>query len=110
MSIELKPVGTRVAIEPDQEHLSPSGKLYIPETAAGEAVRTGVVVASGKGALSNQGVWYENQLQPGDRVAYRFHRATEVRVEGTEYHLIHEGDVLCSIVDDGIIADDDVAF
>jgi chaperonin GroES len=69
------------------------GGLYIPDTAK-EKPQQGMVVAVGPGRRSDQGELIEVEISKGDLILYGKYSGTEVTVDGTEYLIIRESDVL----------------
>jgi chaperonin GroES len=69
------------------------GGLYIPDTAK-EKPMQGTVVAVGPGRRTDQGELIEVELKKGDRILYGKYSGTEVTVDGNEYLIVRESDVL----------------
>jgi chaperonin GroES len=69
------------------------GGLYIPDTAK-EKPMQGTVVATGPGRRTDKGDLIAVELEQGDRVLYGKYSGTEVTVDGNEYLIIKESDVL----------------
>lgn len=92
-SVKIKPLADRVVVEPLEETEEMRGGLYIPDTAK-EKPMQGTVVAAGPGRRSDQGELIEMQLKKGDRILYGKYSGTEVTVDGSEYLIVRESDVL----------------
>ena len=92
-SAKIKPMADRVVIEPLEETEEMRGGLYIPDTAK-EKPQQGTVVAVGPGRRSEQGELIEVELKEGDRILYGKYSGTEVTVDGNEYLIVRESDVL----------------
>jgi chaperonin GroES len=92
-SVNIKPLADRVVVEALEEAEEMRGGLYIPDTAK-EKPQQGTVVAVGPGRRSEQGELIEVELNEGDRILYGKYSGTEVTVDGTEYLIIRESDVL----------------
>jgi chaperonin GroES len=69
------------------------GGLYIPDTAK-EKPQQGTVVAVGPGRRTEEGALLEVEVNKGDRVLYGKYSGTEVTVDGTDYLIVKESDVL----------------
>lgn len=87
MSTPIQPLADYVvAVGEEAENKTASG-LYIPDSAK-EKPKTAKVVAVGKDA---------KQLKVGDRIIYKSYSTTDVKVDGTEYILVKEEDVLATV-------------
>ena len=97
MSLNLKPLGDRLIVEPtESEEVTASG-IVLPETAK-EKPQQGKVLAAGPGARDDDGKRIEMDVEEGDTVLYAKYAGTEVKIEGEKYLIIKESDVL-AIVD-----------
>jgi chaperonin GroES len=92
-SAKIKPMADRVVIEPLEETEEMRGGLYIPDTAK-EKPQQGTVVAVGPGRRTDQGELIEVELKKGDKILYGKYSGTEVTVDGNEYLIVRESDVL----------------
>jgi chaperonin GroES len=72
------------------------GGLYIPDTAK-EKPQSGEVVAVGAGKLSDEGVRIEPDVEVGQTVLYGKYSGTEVTVEGEDFLILRESDILAVI-------------
>ncbi len=91
--VKIKPLADRVVVEPMEETEEMRGGLYIPDTAK-EKPMQGTVVATGPGRRTDKGELIAVELKEGDRVLYGKYSGTEVTVDGNEYLIIKESDVL----------------
>jgi len=92
-SAKIKPMADRVVIEPLEEAEEMRGGLYIPDTAK-EKPMQGTVIAVGPGRRTDQGELIEVELKKGDKILYGKYSGTEVTVDGNEYLIVRESDVL----------------
>ncbi len=92
-SAKIKPMADRVVVEPLEETEEMRGGLYIPDTAK-EKPQQGTVIAVGPGRRTDQGELIEVELKKGDRILYGKYSGTEVTVDGSEYLIVRESDVL----------------
>ena len=92
--MKLQPLGDRVVVKPneDQDMRTTSG-LVIPDTAK-EKPQTGEVIAVGPGALDEDGERMPMDVKVGDVVLYSKFAGTEVKLEGEEYLIMREDEVL----------------
>ncbi|MDH3733818.1 MAG: co-chaperone GroES [Gemmatimonadota bacterium] len=91
--VSITPMSDRVVIEPLEDSEEMRGGLYIPDTAK-EKPQQGVVVAVGPGRQNDDGDRIAMEVSVGDRVLYGKYAGTEVTIEGGQYLIVKEGDVL----------------
>jgi len=94
--IKVKPLADRVVVKASEEAETMRGGLYIPDTAK-EKPQQGEVVAVGNGKLSDDGKRIEMELKVGDKVLYGKYSGTEVTVDGENYLILRESDVLAIV-------------
>ena len=93
----VKPLDDRVLIKRLEAEERTSGGIVLPDTAK-EKPREGRVVAIGEGKLLDTGKRSKLQVKENDRVIFSSYAGTEVKVNGEEYLILEENDVL-AIVD-----------
>ena len=93
MSISFKPLGDRVVIEVVKREDKTSGGIYLPDSAK-EKPMEGKVVSVGKGARDNQGNLIPMELKAGDRIVFGKWAGSEVKIEGKEFLIMKESDVM----------------
>jgi chaperonin GroES len=92
----IRPVGDRVVVQPaPKEEVTKSG-IVIPETAK-EKPQEGKVIAVGSGRLLDNGDRAPIDVQVGDRVLYAKYGGTEFKLDGEEYLVLKENDILAII-------------
>ncbi len=93
MSEQIKPLGDRVVVKPsDQEGTTKSG-IVLPDTSK-EKPQEGKIVAVGAGRRLDSGELAPLEVKIGDKVLYAKYAGTEVKVEGEEYLIVREADIL----------------
>ncbi len=92
-AVNVKPLADRVVVSPLEEEEQMRGGLYIPDTAK-EKPQSGKIVAVGAGKLSEEGVRIAPDVEVGQTVLYGKYSGTEVTVEGEEYLILRESDIL----------------
>ena len=91
---EIRPLHDRVIVRRiDANETKTSGGLYIPDTAK-EKPQEGEVVAVGKGKLLDSGTRVEPDVKAGDRVLFGKYSGTEVKLDGQEYLIMREDEIL----------------
>ncbi len=94
--LKLRPLGDRVVVEPLEAEGTSKGGIILPDTAK-EKPQEGKVVAAGKGKMDENGKLIPMEVKVGDKVLYGKYAGTEITVEGTEYMILREDDVLAVI-------------
>ena len=93
MALKIKPLADRVVVEPAEAEEVSAGGIILPDTAQ-EKPQQGKVVAVGPGKVSDSGTLFEPTLKTGDSVLYGKYSGTEVTIDGTEYSIMRESDIL----------------
>jgi len=93
---KIQPLADRVVVQPLEETEQMRGGLYIPDTAK-EKPMQGTVVAVGPGKLSEQNERIEPDVKVGQKVLYGKYSGTEVSVDGVDYLILRESDILAVI-------------
>ncbi|NPV92554.1 MAG: co-chaperone GroES [Firmicutes bacterium] len=91
--MKINPLGDRVVVKAiEQEEKTKSG-IVLPDTAK-ERPQEGNVVAVGPGRVLDNGQKLPVEVKVGDRVLYSKYGGTEVKIDGEEYLILSERDVL----------------
>ena len=93
MGINIKPLADRVVIEAAPAEEKTAGGIIIPDTAK-EKPQEGKVIAVGPGAKSEDGKTIPMDVKVGDRVLFGKWSGTEVKVDGKEYSIMKESDIM----------------
>lgn len=96
MSAPLHPLGDYVVAQGEEAQTKTASGLYLPDKAQ-EKPKTAKVLAVGPGKIGDDNERIPMELKVGDRIIYKSYSTTEVRVEGTEYILVKEEDVLATV-------------
>ncbi|WP_420634843.1 co-chaperone GroES [Candidatus Palauibacter sp.] len=91
--LNISPMADRIVVAPLEETEEMRGGLYIPDTAK-EKPQQGTVVAVGPGRMNDEGARIPMEVKAGDRVLYGKYAGTEVTLDGDDYLIVKEGDVL----------------
>jgi chaperonin GroES len=92
----LKPLHDRIVIKQLEAQEKTKSGLVLPDSAK-EKPQEGKVVAVGPGRLSDEGAVKALEIKTGDRVLYGKYAGTEVSLEGDEYVILREEDVLAVV-------------
>jgi chaperonin GroES len=92
--MKFKPLGDRILVQRTEESDQKSaGGIIIPDTAK-EKPSKGTVVEAGPGATKEDGSRIAMELKKGDEVLFGKYSGTDVTIDGTEYLIMRESDVL----------------
>ena len=91
--MKLRPLQDRILVQRVEEETKTKGGIIIPDTAK-EKPAEGKVVAVGNGKVGDDGKRVPVELKKGDRILFGKYSGTEVKVEGEEYLIMREDDVL----------------
>lgn len=93
---QIRPIGDRVVVKPAaKEEVTKSG-IVIPDTAK-EKPQEGIVVAVGSGRLLDNGEHAAIDVREGDRVLFAKYGGTEFKLDGEEYLVLKENDILAVV-------------
>ena len=92
----VKPLDDRVLIRQSEAEETTAGGIVLPDTAK-EKPQRGKVIAVGTGELLDSGERGKMSLKKGDEVFYGKYSGTEIKIDGEEFVLIKEVDVLAVI-------------
>ena len=91
--MNVRPLADRILVRRIEEKESMRGGIIIPDTAK-EKPQEGEVVAIGPGRLTEEGKRIAMEVKKGDRILIGKYSGAEVTIDGTEYTILREGDVL----------------
>src|SRR6266702_6605750 len=96
MSVNVRPLGDRVLVEPAEEKEVKKGGIIIPDTAK-EKPTEGVIRALGTGKTDDNGKKIAFEVKVGDRVLVSKYGGTEIKLDGKEYKILNSDDILAVI-------------
>lgn len=94
--MSIRPLHDRVLVKRVEEEQKTKSGIYIPDTAK-EKPMEGEVVATGPGARSEDGKVIPMDVKKGDRVLFAKWGGTEVKIDGQEYLIMKESDILAVV-------------
>jgi chaperonin GroES len=97
--MNLKPLGDRVVVKPSEQDEQTSSGIFLPETAK-EKPQQGKIVAAGPGGRKESGERIELDVKVDDTVLYAKYAGTSIKLDGQEYLILKESDIL-AIVENG---------
>jgi len=89
----LQPLGERIIVKAIPQEEMTKGGIVLPDTAK-EKPQQGEVIAVGKGKMLENGQIIPLEIKAGDRVLYGKYSGTEVKLEGEEYLIVKESEIL----------------
>jgi chaperonin GroES len=94
--MNLKPLGDRLVVKPTEQEEQTASGIFLPETAK-EKPQQGKVIAAGPGARKETGERIALDVNVGDTVLYARYAGTTIKLDGTEYLILKETDVLAIV-------------
>ena len=91
--MKMRPLQDRILVQRVEEETTTKGGIIIPDTAK-EKPAEGKVAAVGNGKVGDDGKRVPLEVKKGDRVLFGKYAGTEVKVEGDEYLIMREDDIL----------------
>ncbi len=91
--MKLRPLHDRILVQRVEEENTTKGGIIIPDTAK-EKPAEGKVVAIGNGKTGDDGKKIPMEIKPNDRILFGKYSGTEVKVDGEEYLIMREDDIL----------------
>ncbi len=94
--LHLKPLADRVVVKKLDAEEKTAGGIVLPDTAK-EKPQQGEVLAAGPGKFDERGNRQPMEIKVGDKILFAKYSGTEVKIEGTEYLILAERDILAVI-------------
>lgn len=94
--MQLKPIGDKVIVEVLKAHDKTKGGIILPDTAK-EKPQEGSVIAVGTGKVLPNGKAVPPDVKPGDTILFGKYSGNEIKVNGKEYLIINQDDILAVI-------------
>lgn len=91
--MKLRPLQDRILVQRVEEETTTKGGIIIPDTAK-EKPAEGKVIAVGSGKVGDDGKRIPLEIKAGDRILFGKYSGSEVKIEGEEFLIMREDDVL----------------
>ncbi len=91
--MKLRPLQDRIIVKRVEEETKTAGGIFIPETAK-EKPQKGEIVAVGNGKKTEDGKVIPLDVKVGEKVLFGKYAGTEIKIEGEEYLIMREDDIL----------------
>ena len=96
--MNLKPLGDRLLVKPIEQEEQTATGIFLPETAK-EKPQQGKVEAAGPGSRKEDGERIAMDVAVGDKVLYAKYAGTSIKLEGQQFLILKESDVLAIVQD-----------
>ena len=93
----LKPLHDHLVVKPISDEQATKAGIILPDTVDKERPEKGEVIATGAGKISDSGNRIEMTVKVGDKVIFKKYAPDEIKLDGEEYLIISESDVLAVI-------------
>ncbi|MCF6290068.1 MAG: co-chaperone GroES [Desulfobacterales bacterium] len=94
--MKIRPLNDRILVKRLEEEAKTKGGIIIPDSAK-EKPAEGEVVACGHGKLNDKGERIAPELKAGDRVLFSKYGGTDVKIDGEDYLIMREDDILAIV-------------
>ena len=95
-AVKLKPLGDKVVVQPTQREETTKSGIVLPDTAK-EKPQEGTIVAVGTGRVLDNGERAKLEVSEGQKVLYAKYAGTEIKLDGEEYLILSEKDILAIV-------------
>ncbi len=95
--LKIRPLDDRVVVQPIEAEETTAGGIVLPDTAK-EKPQRGTVLAVGPGRLLDNGKRGELSVAVGDEVIYGKYGGSDIEINGDEYKILRESDILAKVV------------
>jgi chaperonin GroES len=94
--MKLEPLDDRIIVEPMEAESKTKGGIVLPDTAK-EKPQKGKVISVGPGRVTDEGKRIAPSVKKGDTVVYARYGGSEIEIDGKEYMILRESDILAKI-------------
>jgi len=91
--MKIRPLQDRVVLKRLEEEQKTKGGIIIPDAAREKPIE-GIIVAVGRGKIATDGKLIKMELKEGDKVLFNKYGGSEIKIDGEEYLLLKEDDVI----------------
>lgn len=96
--MKIRPLSDRVLVQRVEAENKTTGGIVLPDTAK-EKPQRGKIISTGKGKVLDDGTLKKMQVKKGDKVLFTSYAGTDVKIEGKEYLIMNESDIMAVIED-----------
>ncbi len=98
-SLKIKPIGEFILVKPSKEEETTASGLIVQSSGKGERPQKGEIVSLGTGKLSEKGEKISFNVKEGDVVYFKKYSPEEVEIDGEQYLIMKEADILAILAD-----------
>ena len=98
--VALKPLRDKVVVERSEAEEKTAGGIVLPDTAK-DKPKQGLVVSVGTGRVLDNGTVQPLEVKKGDKLLFGSYAGTEVKIDGKEYLIIPESEILAVVMENG---------
>jgi len=91
--MKVRPLGDRILVQRLEAEEKTKGGIVLPDTAK-EKPKEGKVVSVGRGRITDEGKTVPLNVKEGDKILFSSYAGTDIKIEGEEYLILREEDVL----------------
>ena len=96
--MKIRPLGDKVLVQRTEAETKTAGGIVLPDTAK-EKPQRGKVISVGEGKTLDDGSKQQMQVKKGDMVLFTSYAGSEIKIEGKEYLIMSESDIMAVIED-----------
>jgi chaperonin GroES len=97
--VNLKPIGGNILVKPIEEETKTDSGIVLPETVSKEKKQKGTIIALGTGRKNDDGEDIPFNVEEGQTVLYKQYGPDEVEIDGEEYLIMEESDILAVVTE-----------
>ena len=94
--MKIRPLQDRVLVKRVEEDQKTKGGIIIPDSAKEKPIE-GVVIAVGKGKVASDGKLIKMDIKEGDKILFNKYAGTDVKIDGEEFVIMREDDIVGAI-------------
>jgi len=94
--MKIRPLADKVLVQRLEAENKTAGGIVLPDTAK-EKPQRGKIISTGEGKLLEDGTRRKMQVKKGDKVLFTSYAGTEIKIDGKEYLIMDESDILAVI-------------
>ncbi len=94
--MKIRPLADKVLVQRLEAEAKTAGGIVLPDTAK-EKPQKGKIVSVGQGKLLDDGTVQKVQVKKGDTVLFTSYAGTEIKIQGKEYLIMNESDIMAII-------------
>ncbi len=96
--MNIRPLGDKVIVERLEAEAKTAGGIVLPDSAK-EKPKRGKVISVGEGKLADDGKRHALQVKAGDEVLFSAYAGTEIKIDGKEYLILDESEIMAVLED-----------